>query len=108
MVGWVFSIPKRLRIYFVFHRSFLTKLSRCAWKVLNLYLIQAVPYDDAKAGAAAAFDCSPNPVVAYTICSGGFFLTNNDPSAIHSLPESRFLSPPQDASSQQSTFLYFA
>jgi hypothetical protein len=32
----------------------LTKLSRCAWKVLNLYLTQAVPYDDAKAGAAIA------------------------------------------------------
>ncbi|MCJ7541527.1 MAG: transposase zinc-binding domain-containing protein [Desulfobacterales bacterium] len=51
---WVFSIPKRLRIYFMFDRSLLTKLSRCAWKVLNLYLTQAVPYDDAKAGAAVA------------------------------------------------------
>ena len=51
---WVFSIPKRLRIYFMFDRSLLTKLSRCAWKVLNLYLTQAVPYDDAKAGAAIA------------------------------------------------------
>jgi hypothetical protein len=26
----------------------------CAWKVLNLYLTQAVPYDDSKAGAAVA------------------------------------------------------
>jgi len=51
---WVFSIPKRLRIYFMFDRGLLTKLSRCAWKVLNLYLTQAVPYDDAKAGAAVA------------------------------------------------------
>jgi len=51
---WVFSIPKRLRIYFMFDRKLLTKLSRCAWKVLNLYLTQAVPYDDAKAGAAVA------------------------------------------------------
>jgi len=51
---WVFSIPKRLRIYFMFDRSLLTKLSRCAWKVLNLYLTQAVPYDDANAGAAVA------------------------------------------------------
>ena len=51
---WVFSIPKRLRIYFMFDRSLLTKLSRCSWKVLNLYLTQAVPYDDAKAGAADA------------------------------------------------------
>ena len=38
----------------MFDRSLLRKLSRCAWKVLNLYLTQAVPYDDAKAGAAVA------------------------------------------------------
>ena len=30
------------------------KIERCAWKVLNLYLTQAVPYDDAKPGAAIA------------------------------------------------------
>jgi hypothetical protein len=51
---WVFSIPKRLRIYFLFDRKLLTKLSRCAWKVLNLYLTQAIAYGDAKAGAAIA------------------------------------------------------
>ncbi len=51
---WVFSIPKRLRIYFMMDRRLLTKLSQCAWKVLNLYLTQAVAYDDAKAGAAVA------------------------------------------------------
>ena len=51
---WVFSIPKRLRVYFMFDRKLLTKLSRCAWKVLNLYLTQAVPTDDAKAGSAVA------------------------------------------------------
>jgi hypothetical protein len=51
---WVFSIPKRLRIYFMFDRSLLTKLSRCAWKALNRYLTQGIPYDDAKAGAVVA------------------------------------------------------
>ncbi len=51
---WVFSIPKRLRIYFMFDRRLLAKLSRCAWKVLNLYLTQTGAYDDAKAGAAVA------------------------------------------------------
>jgi ribosomal protein S27E len=51
---WVFSIPKRLRIYFLFDRKLLTKLSRCAWKVLNLYLTHALPYKDAKPGAAIA------------------------------------------------------
>ncbi len=35
-------------------RKLLAKLSQCAWKVLNLYLTQAVPYDDAKVGAAIA------------------------------------------------------
>ncbi len=38
----------------MFDRKLLTKLSRSAWKVLNLYLTQALPYDDAKAGAAIA------------------------------------------------------
>jgi ribosomal protein S27E len=28
---WVFSIPKRLRLYFMHDRKLLTKLSRCAW-----------------------------------------------------------------------------
>ncbi len=35
-------------------RKLLAKLSQCAWKVLNLYLAQAVAYDDAKAGAVVA------------------------------------------------------
>jgi len=51
---WVFSIFKRLQIYFMFDRLLLAKLSRFAWKVLNLYLTQAIPYDDAKAGEAVA------------------------------------------------------
>jgi hypothetical protein len=38
----------------MFDRRLLTKLSRCAWKVLSLYLTQAVPYDDAKSGAVIA------------------------------------------------------
>jgi hypothetical protein len=31
----VTSLPKRVRIDFVFHRKLLAKLSRCAWKVLG-------------------------------------------------------------------------
>ncbi|CAB1061158.1 hypothetical protein D1BOALGB6SA_5931 [Olavius sp. associated proteobacterium Delta 1] len=38
----------------MFDRKLLTKLSRCAGKVLNLYLTQAAPHGDAKAGAAVA------------------------------------------------------
>jgi hypothetical protein len=51
---WVFSIPKRLRIYFMYDRKLLTKLSRCAWKVLSQYLKQTVAYDDAVPGAVIA------------------------------------------------------
>jgi ribosomal protein S27E len=35
---WVFSIPKRLRIYFMFDRKLLPKFFLCAWKVLSTYL----------------------------------------------------------------------
>jgi hypothetical protein len=38
----------------MFDRKRLTKLSRCAWKVLNMYLTQAIADNDAKAGAAVA------------------------------------------------------
>jgi hypothetical protein len=31
---WVFSIPKRLRPYFMYDRKLLAKLSLCAWRVL--------------------------------------------------------------------------
>ena len=51
---WVFSIPKRLRIYFMMDRSLLAKLSQCAWKVLSRYLKQAVPYEHAVPGAVIA------------------------------------------------------
>jgi hypothetical protein len=51
---WVFSIPKRLRIYFMFDRKLLTKLSRCAWKVLSRYLKQTVAFEDAVPGAVIA------------------------------------------------------
>jgi ribosomal protein S27E len=51
---WVFSIPKRLRIYFMMDRRLLAKLSRCAWKVLSRYLKQTVAYEDAVPGAVIA------------------------------------------------------
>jgi len=51
---WVFSIPKRLRIYFMFDRSLLAELSQCAWKVLSAYLKQGTPYDDAVPGGVIA------------------------------------------------------
>ena len=51
---WVFSIPKRLRRYFLYDRSLLSQLSRCAWKVLSLYLKQGVSLDDPEPGAVIA------------------------------------------------------
>ena len=37
---WVFSLPKRLRPYFLYDRSLLAKLSQCAWKVLPSLLFR--------------------------------------------------------------------
>ena len=51
---WVFSIPKRLRLYFMYDRSLLAKLSQCAWKVLSVYLKQGVSLDAPKPGAVIA------------------------------------------------------
>ncbi len=52
--NWVFSIPKRLRIYFLYDRKLLAKLSICAWNVITIYLKSTVPYDDAVPGASIA------------------------------------------------------
>ena len=51
---WVFSIPKRLRIYFMFDRKLLSKLSQGVWKVLRVYLKHAVCDEDAGPGAVIA------------------------------------------------------
>lgn len=51
---WVFSIPKRLRIYFMFDRSLLAKLSQCGWYVLSGYLRSGISYEDAVAGGVIA------------------------------------------------------
>ncbi|MCP4722474.1 MAG: hypothetical protein GY860_23695 [Desulfobacteraceae bacterium] len=51
---WVFSIPKRLQIYFLFDRKLLEKLSICVWKVIKAYLKSTVPDDSAVPGASIA------------------------------------------------------
>ena len=38
---WVFGIPKRLRIYFMYDHSPLGKLSTCAWNVMSAFLKSA-------------------------------------------------------------------
>jgi len=51
---WVFSIPKRLRIYFMTNRRLLLQLSQRAWKVLSAYLNVGISYTDAVPGGVIA------------------------------------------------------
>jgi hypothetical protein len=74
---WVFSIPKRLRIYFMFDRKLLSKLSQCVWKVLSVYLKHVALDEDAVAGAVIAIQSFSdflgfNPH-AHVIVSDGWF-----------------------------------
>ena len=48
---WVFSIPKRLRQYFMYDRKLLSKLSLCAWRVLSEYLKCSVSLENPIPGA---------------------------------------------------------
>lgn len=75
---WVFSIPKRLRIYFMYDRKLLAKLSLCAWRVLSSYLKQGVPLDDAEPGAVIAVQTfgdflNFNPHLHIMAPDGGFY-----------------------------------
>ena len=51
---WVLSIPKRLRIYFLYDRKLLAKLSQCGWKVIRAYFQSAISDPEAVAGASIA------------------------------------------------------
>ena len=51
---WVFSIPKRLRPYFMYDRKLLSKLSLCAWRVLSEYLKASVSVDNPVPGCVIA------------------------------------------------------
>ncbi len=78
---WVFSIPKRLRIYFIYDRSLLGKLSKCAWNVMSAFLKSAVPRDGAVPGASIAIQTygdflNPNPHL-HAIATDGCFLPDN-------------------------------
>ena len=74
---WVFSIPKRLRIYFMYDRKLLAKLSRCGWNVINTFLKSASSHDDAVPGASISVHTHGsflnfNPRL-HTIASDGCF-----------------------------------
>jgi hypothetical protein len=51
---WVFSIPKRIRPYFMYNRKLLSKLSKCAWKVLSDYLKESVSVKNAVPGVVVS------------------------------------------------------
>ncbi len=51
---FVFSIPKILRRYFLYDRSLLSELSRCAWEALRVFFQEAVPQGDGAPGAVIA------------------------------------------------------
>lgn len=51
---WVFSIPKRLRIYFLYDRKLLAKLSQCGWRVIRAYFQSGISDSEAVAGASIA------------------------------------------------------
>ena len=77
----VFSIPKRLRIYFMYDRSLLGKPSKCAWKVASTWLKSAVLPDGAVPGASLTIHTRGdflnfNPHV-HAIITDGCFLPDN-------------------------------
>jgi hypothetical protein len=51
---FVFSIPKTLRRHFLYDRSLLSKLSRCACEPLKEFFPEAFPEKDAVPGAIIA------------------------------------------------------
>ena len=76
---WVFSIPKRLRPYFMYDRKLLAKLSRCAWDVLSEYLKASVTVNNPVPGWSqaepAARPCNPGCIIA--VQTFGEFLNFN-------------------------------
>jgi hypothetical protein len=75
---WVFSIPKRLRIYFLYDRKLLSKLSRCCWNVLRACLVSTSSQDDAAPGASIAVHTygdflNFNPHMHAIVTDGCFF-----------------------------------
>ena len=51
---FVFSIPKIIRIYFLFDRSLLKELARIAWEVLGLYYKNSVNKENVMHVASAS------------------------------------------------------
>ncbi|MFQ5950084.1 MAG: transposase zinc-binding domain-containing protein [Nitrospiria bacterium] len=74
---FVFSIPKILRRYFLYNRTLLSELSRCAWESLKLFFQEAVPKKDAVPAAVIAIQTFGdflgfNPHL-HVLCTDGCF-----------------------------------
>jgi hypothetical protein len=88
---WVFSIPKRLRPYFMYDRKLLVKLGLCAWRVLSEYLRASVSVNDPVPGCVIAVQTfgeflNFNPhlhIIATDSCfyGNGEFMTGISPNA---------------------------
>ena len=79
---WVFSLPKRLRVYFMYDRKLLAKLSRCVNDALSDYLKQTVTFENATPGIVCAVQTfgdflNFNPHL-HIIATDGCFNENND------------------------------
>lgn len=77
---FVFSIPKIIRIYFLFDRSLLKELSRIAWEVLGLYYKNSVSEKDAAPAAISSIQTFGdflgfNPHL-HILCADGCFKDN--------------------------------
>ena len=73
----MFSIPKIIRIYFLFDRKLLADLARIAWEVLTLYYRNAVNKDNVIPAAAASIQTFGdflgfNPHLHILAADGGF------------------------------------
>ena len=73
----MFSIPKIIRIYFLFDRTLLKELARIAWEVLGLYYRNAVNKDNTIPAATASIQTFGdflgfNPHLHILSCDGCF------------------------------------
>jgi len=73
----VFTIPKRLRIFFRYDRRLLGELAGCAWRALKLYFAAYFDGADVSAGAAGFLQTSGellnfHPHVHVLVTDGGF------------------------------------
>ena len=79
---WVFSLPKRLRIYFKYDRKLLGKLSKCVNDILSNYLKETVTFENGTPGIVCAIQTfgdflNFNPHL-HIIATDGCFSNDNE------------------------------